>query len=73
MGKKKITTGEESTEEAVVTAPAVQAKVPKKKFISGTLHVEATFNNTKVSFSDKSGNTLFWSSSGSLRACRLPR
>jgi len=30
------------------------------------LHVEATFNNTKVLFSDKLGNTLFWSSAGSL-------
>ena len=34
--------------------------------MSGTLHIEATFNNTKVVFSDKNGNSLFWSSSGSL-------
>ena len=42
------------------------SKTPKKKVISGVLHIEATFNNTKVLFSDKLGNTLFWSSSGSL-------
>jgi small subunit ribosomal protein S11 len=41
-------------------------KTPKKKISSGILHVEATFNNTKVLFSDKLGNTLFWSSAGSL-------
>lgn len=43
-----------------------QPKTPKKKITSGILHIEATFNNTKVLFSDKLGNTLFWSSSGSL-------
>lgn len=41
-------------------------KTPKKKVTSGTLSVEATFNNTKVLFADKGGNTLFWSSAGSL-------
>ncbi|MBP6908712.1 MAG: 30S ribosomal protein S11 [Candidatus Pacebacteria bacterium] len=34
--------------------------------VAGTLHVEATFNNTKVVLSDKDGNTLFWTSAGSL-------
>ncbi len=42
------------------------AKGSKKKLAAGVLHIEATFNNTKVLFSDKNGNTLFWSSSGSL-------
>lgn len=41
-------------------------KTPKKKLTSGILHVEATFNNTKVLFSDKLGNTVFWTSTGSL-------
>ncbi len=41
-------------------------KTTKKKIASGVLHIEATFNNTKVLFSDKLGNTIFWSSSGSL-------
>jgi len=41
-------------------------KTPKKKVISGILSIDATFNNTKVLFGDKSGNTLFWSSAGSL-------
>ncbi len=64
MGKKRIIT-QEGTELAGATNQGA-AKVPKKKIISGTLHVEATFNNTKVVFSDKNGNALFWSSSGSL-------
>lgn len=38
----------------------------KRKLDSGILFVEATFNNTKVSLADKSGNIVTWSSSGSL-------
>jgi small subunit ribosomal protein S11 len=55
--------GEEVGAEEIKKAPS---KTPKKKIVSGVLHVEATFNNTKVLFSDKLGNTLFWSSAGSL-------
>lgn len=69
MGKVKIITKEEAkaeTEKVSVEAPKQSVKVPKKKVVSGTLHVEATFNNTKVVLSDKEGNTLFWTSAGSL-------
>lgn len=67
MGKTKITT--EEKKEGAVEGEEIKkssAKTPKKKIVSGVLHIEATFNNTKVLFSDKLGNTLFWSSSGSL-------
>ncbi len=63
---KKTTTTEEVKTEAAAPAAAPAVKVPKKKLASGTLHIQATFNNTKVVFSDKEGGTLFWSSSGSL-------
>jgi small subunit ribosomal protein S11 len=66
MGKTKITT---EKEEAVVKEGEVKqapSKTPKKKITSGIVYVDATFNNTKVLFADKSGNTLFWSSAGSL-------
>lgn len=64
MGKTKITKEEVKPEgEEIKKTPP---KAPKKKIISGVLHVDATFNNTKVLFSDKLGNTLFWSSAGSL-------
>lgn len=65
MATKKTTTTEETTEikDAATAAPI---RVPKKKLVAGTLHIEATFNNTKVVFSDKNGATLFWSSAGSL-------
>jgi small subunit ribosomal protein S11 len=63
MGKKRITTAK-GTEGA--GAKAGGARVPKKKVVAGTLHIEATFNNTKVVFTDKEGATLFWSSSGAM-------
>ncbi len=70
MGKTKDTIQEETTDTTAQTAEVVVAKTsgkaPKKKIVAGTLHVEATFNNTKVVLSDKDGNTLFWTSAGSL-------
>ncbi|OGI64647.1 30S ribosomal protein S11 [Candidatus Nomurabacteria bacterium RIFCSPHIGHO2_01_FULL_39_10] len=67
MTKAKTTAEEvkvkpEGEEVAKKDAP----KTPKKKVISGILSIDATFNNTKVLFADKGGNTLFWSSAGSL-------
>ncbi|MCX6753334.1 MAG: 30S ribosomal protein S11 [Candidatus Nomurabacteria bacterium] len=61
---KTTKTTEEKVEVAEVKTPA--QKVPKKKLTSGILYVEATFNNTKVSFTDKNGNVIFWSSTGAL-------
>ncbi len=49
---------------AVVEAPKV--KTPKKKVVAGTLYVQATFNNTLVTVTDKDGNKLFATSSGAL-------
>lgn len=42
------------------------SKTPKKKLAEGTLHVEATFNNTKAVVTDKSGNAIFAASAGAL-------
>ncbi len=64
MAKKATTTQEAPVAESAEAPKAI--RVPKKKIVSGTLHIEATFNNTKVVFSDKNGNSLFWSSAGSL-------
>ena len=68
MGKTKIITEEknEVKKEAGEEIKKASSKAPKKKITSGVLHIDATFNNTKVLFGDNVGNTLFWSSSGSL-------
>ena len=41
-------------------------KKEKKNVPSGIVHVQATSNNTIVTFTDPLGNVLSWSSSGSL-------
>src|SRR3989338_1796329 len=69
MTKVKSTTKEEVKKEEVVAETEIKKatpKVPKKKVVSGILYIDATFNNTKALLADRSGNTLCWSSSGSL-------
>src|SRR5204863_8062100 len=41
-------------------------KKEKRVIHSGLVHVQATFNNTIVTISDLEGNTIAWSSAGSL-------
>src|SRR5580692_3650666 len=41
-------------------------KKEKRSVPSGLVHVQASFNNTIVTFTDPIGNVLSWSSSGSL-------
>jgi small subunit ribosomal protein S11 len=73
MGKKKLATTEEkadtkaSTEGETTPTATPVAKVSKnKRFDSGILCVESTYNNTKLVLTDPKGNTLLWSSSGTL-------
>ncbi len=40
-------------------------KRAKIQVTSGVAHIQATFNNTIVTISDKQGNTLCWGSTGS--------
>src|SRR5215831_13020306 len=47
-------------------APAKTAKTEKRIVHNGTVHVQATFNNTIVTISDTEGNVISWSSAGSL-------
>jgi small subunit ribosomal protein S11 len=41
-------------------------KKDKKSISYGAAHIQATFNNTIVTIADQEGNTLAWSSAGSL-------
>ena len=41
-------------------------KKEKRVVHSGIVHIQATFNNTIVTIADQEGNTLAWSSAGSL-------
>lgn len=65
MGKKRIVKKNSSGVDSALKARSL-AKVIKKKIVEGTLYVESSYNNTRLSLSDRSGNVLAWSSSGSL-------
>ncbi len=64
MGKKRIV--KKSGGEGGVKTSGRSGRVVKKRVDTGILHVQATFNNTRLAFSDKKGNILCWSSSGAL-------
>ncbi len=65
MGKKRIVKKNSSGVDSALKARSL-AKVMKKKIVEGVLYVESSYNNTRISLSDKSGNILAWSSSGAL-------
>ena len=41
-------------------------KKQKKNILSGVVHINSTFNNTIITITDLSGNTIAWSSAGSV-------
>lgn len=44
---------------------STRKKKQKRTVTNGQVHVQASFNNTIVTFTDSSGNTLAWASAGS--------
>jgi len=62
MGKKRVAT----TNTAEAGAKSEAKKVSKKKLESGVLHVQSTYNNTLVVFTDKKGNAVFAGSAGAM-------
>lgn len=62
MGKKRIVTteGADKSDSKQKTASASS----KKRVDAGILHVQSTYNNTKLMLTDKQGNALMWASSG---------
>ena len=50
--------------EATTTAKASSRKKQRRSVPGGQLHIQATFNNTIVSFTDKKGNVIAASSAG---------
>lgn len=63
MGKKRIATKAGAAGEGTAQGGS---RLSRKKLERGILHVEATFNNTKVILTDTEGGMIVWSSSGSL-------
>jgi len=69
MGKKRIVKTEEPSSVSNTAADRGEKeglKLSRRRVDSGVLYVESTYNNTKLTLTDAKGNTLAWSSSGSL-------
>jgi small subunit ribosomal protein S11 len=66
MGKKKIIEAGANEEAQKTEAPSTPKATSKKRFESGILNIESTYNNTKVVLADPKGNTLAWSTSGAI-------
>lgn len=47
-------------------APTRAKKKVKKNIVYGIVHLQATFNNTIITITDKEGNTIAWASAGTV-------
>jgi small subunit ribosomal protein S11 len=65
MGKKRIITDSGHNPDLANKSGAA-AGAGKRKMSHGMVHVEATYNNTKITLTDSTGQTVAWSSSGHL-------
>lgn len=65
MGKKRIVKKAGGEVDSGLKSRSL-SRLPKKKLDSGILHIEATYNNTRVTLTNKEGDTVMWSSSGAL-------
>lgn len=65
MGKKKVARKAGGEMDSGLKSRSM-ARVPKRKLASGVLHVQATYNNTKVLLTDPKGNVVVWTSTGAL-------
>lgn len=65
MGKKRIVKKSGGSVNKGLRSRAL-GNAPKRKMQTGILYVHATYNNTKVLLTDTEGNSVMWSSSGSL-------
>lgn len=70
MGKKKIVqqTKDELLKEKETLEAAISkgGKAVSKKFETGRVYINASYNNTLISVTDDKGNLVAWSSAGSL-------
>jgi len=65
MGKKRIIRKSGGTVDQGLKSRSL-SRTSKRVLAAGTLHIQATYNNTKVLLADKEGNAVAWSSSGAL-------
>ncbi len=65
MGSTKAQDATALPEEKKEASKPIKKKKHKKQVQIGIVHIQSTFNNTLITITDMTGNTLSWSSSGS--------
>ncbi len=63
MGKKRVASKAGAAGEGSAQGGS---RLSRKRLDTGLIYVEATYNNTKLLLTDTSGDTIAWSSSGTL-------
>ena len=66
MGKKRTANKVEQGRSDAGRRSRVMARIPKKKVKRGIVFIEATFNNTKILFTEENGNVVMWLTSSKL-------
>ena len=68
MAKKETTEKKDAPKKEIKKDGAQEAapKASRKRLDFGILHVQSTYNNTKAILTDEKGNSVIWSSAGSL-------
>lgn len=64
MGKKRVVKKGSEVEKDIKSISI--SKLPRKKLDFGILHIQSSYNNTRVMLADAKGDVICWSSSGSL-------
>lgn len=66
MGKKRIVKERRGGGLSPELKNRALNRLPKKKLSSGIVFIHATYNNTRLTLADKTGNVIMWSSTGAL-------
>ena len=66
MGKKRTADKVERKVSGSGKSEKTLSKIPKKKLTKGIVFIEASFNNTKILFTEENGNVVMWETSSSL-------
>lgn len=66
MGKKRIIASQQETPASQVEAERLKVSSGRKRLENGILHIQSTYNNTKMVLTDEAGNAVISSSSGAM-------
>ena len=65
MGKKRIIK-KGATETMADSKGRILSRFPKKRISKGILHIDSTYNNTRLTLTSEAGDVIFWGSAGSM-------